>query len=149
MKRVIIAVVAILLAVGAVQFAIAQGHPGHSEMREHITAAETYLNLTDAQKASWEAAVSEVESQTMGVMEKNRALQGQLHDALAASSPDACAIGNIAIQAKAAMDQAKATHETLIAKLGSYLTPDQKSKFDAYVAAAMAQHREPGPPPVR
>lgn len=148
MKRVIIAAVTILLAVGAVQFAIAQPHPGPGEMRAHIDAAAKYLNLTDAQKASWNAALADVESQNSGSFEKSRAIQTQLHDALNAASPDACAIGNLAIQQKAAMDQMKSVHETLVTKLGSYLTPDQKSKFDAYVAAAMAQHREPGPPPM-
>lgn len=148
MKRVIIAAVTILLAIGAVQFAIAQPHPGPDEMRAHIDAAAKYLNLTDAQKASWNAALADVESQNSGAFEKFRAVQVQLHDALNAASPDACAIGNLAIQQKAAMDQMKSVHETVITKLGSYLTPDQKTKFDAYVAASMAQHREPGPPPM-
>jgi len=148
MKRIIIAVVAILLATTAVTIAVAQPHPGAAEMRQHITAAEQYLNLTDAQKASWEAALSDVESQNMTTMAKAHTAQKALNDALSAASPDACTVGNLAIQAHAAMDQLKTAHETLIAKLGSYLTPDQKTKFDAYVAAAMAQHREPGPPPM-
>ena len=144
MKRVIIAAVAILLAVAAVQFAVAQPHPGpFGEMRDHVAAAAKYLNLTDAQKASWDAAINDVESQNAGVFEKNRDLQRQLHAALDSASPDACAIGNLAIQSKAAMDQMKSVHETLISKLSSVLTPDQKTKFDAYVAATMAQHREP------
>jgi|GEM_PF-3687861 Spy/CpxP family protein refolding chaperone len=148
MKRVIVVTVAILLATAAVHLAIAQPHPGGAEMRQHITAAEQYLNLTDAQKASWEAALSDVESQNATTMAKARTAQKQLNEALSAASPDACAIGNLAIQAHAAMDQLKTAHETLVNKLGSYLTPDQKAKFDAYVAAAMAQHREPGPPPM-
>jgi Spy/CpxP family protein refolding chaperone len=148
MKRVIIALVTILLAMTAIH-AVAQPHPGASEMRLHITAAEQYLGLTDAQKASWEAAVSDVESQNATVMAKAHTAQTQLNEALSAASPDACAVGNLAIQAHAAMDQLKSAHETLVTKLGSYLTPDQKAKFDAYVAAAMAQHREPGPPPMK
>ncbi|HEX7190509.1 MAG TPA: Spy/CpxP family protein refolding chaperone [Thermoanaerobaculia bacterium] len=150
MKRIIIAAVAILLAVAAVQLAIAQPHPGGpaAEMRAHVAAAAQYLNLSDAQKASWDAALNDVESQNAGAIEKSRSIQRQLNDALASSSPDACAIGNLAIQAHASMDQMKNTHQALLAKLSSYLTPDQKAKFDAYVAAAMAQHREPGPPPM-
>jgi Spy/CpxP family protein refolding chaperone len=146
MKRVIITVVAILLATVAVQIAVAQPHPGAAEMRQHITAAEQYLGLTDAQKASWEAAVSDVESQNAATMAKAHTAQKQLNEALSAASPDACTVGNLAIQAHAAMDQLKAAHDSLIGKLASYLTPDQKTKFDAYVAASMAQHREPGPP---
>jgi Spy/CpxP family protein refolding chaperone len=148
MKRIVIAVVAILLAMAAVQIAVAQPHPGANEMRQHITAAEQYLGLSDAQKASWDAAVSDVESQNETVMAKAHTAQKQLNEALKAASPDACAVGNLAIQTHAAMDQLKNAHDSLIAKLGSYLTPDQKAKFDAYVAAAMAQHREPGPPPM-
>lgn len=148
MKRVLIAAVAILLATAAVHVAIAQPHPGAAEMRQHITAAEQYLGLSDAQKASWEAAVSNVESQNATAMAQAHTAQKALNEALNAASPDACTVGNLAIQAHAAMDQLKSAHESLIAKLGSYLTPEQKAKFDAYVAAAMAQHREPGPPPM-
>ena len=149
MKRAIIVSVLILLATAAAHHAVAQPavHPRSNEMREHITAAEQYLGLSDAQKASWESALSDVESQNTAVMAKARTAQKQLNEALSAASPDACNVGSLAIQAHAAMDQLKAAHESLITKLGSYLTPDQKAKFDAYVAAAMAQHREPGPPP--
>lgn len=151
MKRILIVTVAILLAAAAAHHAAAQeprmGGP-NAEMRQHITAAEQYLNLSDAQKASWEAALSDVESQNTATMAKARTAQRALNEALSAASPDACTVGSLAIQAHAAMDQLKATHDTLVAKLASYLTPDQKAKFDAYVAAAMAQHREPGPPPM-
>ena len=148
MKRTIIAV-AILLAAGTVHHAVAQPHPGGNEMRQHIAAAEQYLNLNDAQKASWEAALTDVESQHAALGAKARSTQKALNEALNAASPDACTVGSLAIQAHAAMDQIKAAHDSLVAKLASYLTPDQKSKFDAYVAAAMAQHREPGPPPMK
>ena len=149
MKRILIVTVAILLATAAAHHAVAQPHPGPGgEMRQHITAAEQYLNLSDAQKASWEAALSDVESQNAATMVKARTAQKALNEALSAASPDACTVGSLAIQAHAAMDSLKATHDTLVAKLASYLTPDQKTKFDAYVAAAMAQHREPGPPPM-
>ena len=148
MKKVVIATL-VIVALAAAHHVKAQPHPGpFGEMRAHITAAESYLNLTDAQKASWEAALSDVESQNATTMAKARTAQKQLNEALSAASPDACAVGNLAIQAHAAMDQLKSAHETLVNKLGSYLTPDQKAKFDAYVAAAMAQHREPGPPPM-
>ena len=148
MKRAIIVSIAILLATAAVHHAVAQPHPGGAEMRQHITAAEQYLNLTDAQKASWEAALSDVESQNAATMAKAHTAQKALNEALSAASPDACNVGSLAIQAHAAMDQLKAAHEGLVNKLASYLTPEQKAKFDAYVAAAMAQHREPGPPPM-
>ena len=147
MKRILIVPVAILLATAAAHHAVAQPHPGGVEMRQHLTAAEQYLGLSDAQKASWEAALSDIESQNGAAMAKAHTAQKQLNEALSAASPDACNVGSLAIQAHAAMDQLKNAHESLITKLGSYLTPDQKAKFDAYVAAAMAQHREPGPPP--
>ena len=146
MKRTILAVAVLFITAIAAHHAIAQPHPGpFGEMREHVAAAAKYLNLTDAQKASWDAAINDIESQSSGALEKNRDIQRQLHAALDSASPDACAIGNLAIQAKAAMDQMKTTHETLINKLSSVLTADQKTKFDAYVAATMASHREPGP----
>src|ERR1043166_1300517 len=124
MKRLIIAAVVILLATVAVQFAVAQPHAGGNEMREHVAAAAQYLGLSDAQKASWDAALSDVESQNTAGLTKGRALQRQLNEALNAASPDACTVGNLAIQTHAAMDQVKSAHESLINKLGSYLTPD-------------------------
>lgn len=148
MKRAVIFTVAVLLAAAASHHAVAQPHPG-GEMREHIIAAEQYLNLNDSQKASWDAALSDVESQTTATMAKARTAQKQLNEALNAASPDACNIGSLAIQAHAAMDQLKTAHESIIAKLSSVLTPDQKTKFDAYVAAMMSQHREPGPAPMK
>lgn len=148
MKKVVIATL-VIVALAAAHHAKAQPHPGpFGEMRDHVAVAAKYLNLTDAQKASWDAAINDIESQNSGAFEKNRDIQRQLHAALDSASPDACAIGNLAIQSKAAMDQMKSVHETLVNKLASYLTPDQKTKFDAFVAAAMAQHREPGPPPM-
>jgi len=147
MKRIVLAVVVILVATLGLTIAVAQPLPRHGEMKAHIDAAASYLNLTAAQRASWDAALADVESQNGAVMDKNRTIQRQLHDALEAASPDACAIGNLAIQSHAAMDQMKSAHEALVAKLASYLTPDQKTKFDAYVAASMAEHRE-GPPPM-
>src|SRR5947207_5250494 len=137
MKRTIIAVAAVVLALAGVHIAaVAQPHGMHDEMRAHVEAAANYLNLTTEQRASWDAAIADVESQTAALSTKNRALQKQLHDALGAASPDACSVGSLAIQSHAAMDQLKTAHESMISKLGSYLTPDQKSKFDAYVAAS-------------
>jgi Spy/CpxP family protein refolding chaperone len=141
MKRTILAVAAAVLLASA---ALAQPHEMGNPMREHLNQAAGYLNLTASQRASWDAALSDVETQNGALMSKNHDLQKQLHEALAASSPDACAVGNLAIQSHATMDQLKAAHDALIAKLASYLTPDQKTKFDAYVAASMAERH--GPP---
>jgi Spy/CpxP family protein refolding chaperone len=147
MKRIVLAVAVLLVAGLGFTIAVAQPLPRHGEMKAHIDAAASYLNLTAAQRASWDAAVADIDSSSTAVMTKNHAIQQQLHEALEAASPDACAIGNLAIQSHAAMGQMKTAHEALITKLASYLTPDQKTKFDAYVAASMAEHRE-GPPPI-
>src|SRR6476659_9288444 len=146
MKRTILAVAAaLLLASAAMAQPHAMGDRMGNPMREHLDQAASYLNLNASQKASWDAALSDVETQNGAVMAKNHDLQKQLHDALSAASPDACAIGNLAIQSHATMDQLQAAHQALIAKLGSYLTPDQKTKFDAYVAASMGtERRVPG-----
>ena len=142
MKRTILAVAAtVLLALAA----MAQPHMMGNPMREHLDQAASYLNLSASQKASWDAALTDVESQNSALMSKNHDLQKQLHDALAAASPDACAIGNLAIQSHATMDQLHTAHQALITRLASYLTPDQKTKFDAYVAASMSERHE-GPP---
>jgi Spy/CpxP family protein refolding chaperone len=147
MKR-ILAVAALILAVAT--FAIAQPHPGPGgdAMRDHLDQAATYLNLTADQKAAWSAAVSDFESQQKSQMTKSHDLQKQLHEAITATSPDPCNIGNLTLQSHAAMEQLTAAHNALVAKLASSLTPDQKTKFDAYMASMMVRHREGPPPPM-
>jgi Spy/CpxP family protein refolding chaperone len=138
-------VAALTLAVATV--AVAQPHPGlgAGAMREHLDQAASYLNLTADQKAAWNVAVSDFESQQKSQMTKSHDLQTQLHDAITAASPDACNIGTLTLQSHAVMEQLTAAHDALVAKLASSLTPEQKTKFDAYVASMMVRHRE-GPP---
>lgn len=148
MKRIAITSFFVIAAAAAV--ALAQPHhppmPGPEGMHAHLVKAEQYLGLSADQKAAWEAAFNDFLSKQQSLMTADRDAHNALREALESSSPDPCTVGNLAIRAHAGMAQMKAAHDALHAKLASSLTADQKAKFDAYVAAAMAGHD--GPPPM-
>jgi len=51
------------------------------------------------------------------------------------SKSDACGIGSNMLAAQAVRDQIHAARETMTQKQVAVLTPEQKTKFDAFVAA--------------
>jgi len=109
-----------------------------------------YLNLTADQKAAWEAAREAFETATQPLFEKQRAAQEALGALLEGKSTDACGIGTQMLAIRAIGDQIKAAHDAFEAKRESVLTADQKSKYEAFEAAAQFLHGpEGGPHPPR
>lgn len=118
-------------------------------------ALANYLQLTDAQKSTWQTARSTFETAVKPLHDQARAAHEQIEQMLSAANPDATAIGNLMISAKKIGDQIKSAHETLDATLVATLTADQKAKFDAFKAARPPRPEgpgafgRPGPPPNR
>ena len=94
-----------------------------------------YLQLTSDQKAAWEAARAEFGAAAEPLEQKHHALMEQVEASLKAKSPDACGIGNNLIAAQAFRDQLRAAHEQLEQRQRSVLTSEQRTKFDAFLAA--------------
>src|SRR5439155_850499 len=106
-------------------------------MREREGAGELghYLQLNATQRSAWDGAKAEFESSTEALFQKRHALMEQVEAALKSKSSDACSIGSNMVAAQAVGDQIRAAREALTQKQLSVLTPEQKTKYDAFVAA--------------
>ena len=129
MKRIVIVTVVVLAAV-ALAFA---GEPSHEHHTEGELAA--YLQLTPAQSAAWESARLEFKNANMAVFARHRELSSQIETALKAPSPDACGVGALMVEQQKIVAQIRAARQAHIEKVTSVLTPEQRAKYDAFVAA--------------
>ena len=94
-----------------------------------------FLQLTPAQQTSWDNAQADFRSATAPLFAKREQLGHDLETALKNKSTDACGIGNMLIASQAVMDQVKAQKEVLQQKVESFLTSDQRTKYEAFKAA--------------
>lgn len=110
---------------------------GEGPMRERQGGEELgrYLQLSATQRTAWDNAKTEFESSTEALFLKRHALMEQVEAALKSKSSDACGIGSNMLAAQAVGDQIRAAREALTQKQLSVLTPEQKTKYDAFVAA--------------
>lgn len=104
------------------------------------------LNLTAEQRTAWDAATKEFHDANEALFEKQHDAQARLHDALEATAPDACAIGNTMVSLHAVDEQLRTAHQSLDQKLESILTPEQRAKFESLPPRPPFP---PGPPPRR
>jgi Spy/CpxP family protein refolding chaperone len=132
MKRILV-LTTIVLIVAATAVA-GEGPAPRFEERGGAELAH-YLGLTAAQNAAWESARAEFNTAIEPLLSKHREIMSGVEASLKSASVDACAVGNQMIAAQAVVDQIRAAKETLTQKQLSVLTPDQKSKYDAFVAA--------------
>ena len=130
MKRILV-FVAITLVVAASAIAAEGPHHGEGDGAE----LGHYLQLTADQRAAWDSAHAEFQSTFGPLRQKHRELGSQIEASLKSSSVDACAVGNQMIAAQAVNNQLRAAKDTLTQKQLSVLTPEQKTKYDAFVAA--------------
>ena len=130
MKRILV-FTTITLIVTASVFA------GEGLIREREGGEELgrYLQLSATQRSAWDSAKTEFESNTEALFQKRHALMEQVETALKSKSSDACGVGGNMIAAQAIADQIRAAREALTQKQLSVLTPEQKAKYDALVAA--------------
>jgi Spy/CpxP family protein refolding chaperone len=133
MKRIAL-ILALALAASTSVFA-QPGPPPGGGPRPGSDPLVTYLNLTEAQKSAWEAARTALEAAVQPLREKERAAHEALGALMEAKSTDACGIGAAMIAIRTVGDQIRALHEADDAKRLAVLTPEQKSKYDAFQAA--------------
>ena len=69
------------------------------------------------------------------LFEQHRQAMSQVEAALKNKSADACGIGSLLISAQAAADQIKVVRQAITEKQLSVLTPEQRTKYEAYQAA--------------
>jgi Spy/CpxP family protein refolding chaperone len=106
-------------------------------------AVAEYLQLTPEQLTSWQQIQKDTVAAVEPLVTKVRDLRSQLDAALKAATPDATAVGKLAISLHATQEQIRAAHDAAKAKRLAVLTADQKTKFEALEAAGafMRQQR--------
>ena len=110
-------------------------------------ALAAYVNLTSDEKAQWDAARQAFETAAASLHDKIESTHTQLQQLMDANSTDAAAIGSLMIAIRDTQSQLKAQHDALDSKLESVLTPEQKTKFEAFrAAAAFLAANRPHPP---
>jgi Spy/CpxP family protein refolding chaperone len=110
----------------------------------HIDRLAAALGLSDEQKASLDSLHTDLMNTVQPIFEQKRTAMEQLHQAIDGGSTDACALGQLVLQAHGNDAALKAAHDRFEAGLVALLTPEQKTKYDAIKAMHPAFRR--GPP---
>jgi Spy/CpxP family protein refolding chaperone len=140
-----LAAVVVLLAAAV---AVAQPVPPAGPLSARPQAAlAAYLQLTPDQIAAWQQIHKDTAAAVKPLADNARNLQKQLEAAVKAASPDPATVGKLVLSLHSVRDQIRTARDNSKAKLLGVLTPEQKTKFDAFQAAASFMRRRMGPPP--
>jgi len=132
---------AVLLAAAVSVAAVPQdegkrGGPGRGHrMQRHFEGVSTYLGLTEEQQSQWKAAHEQLRSTVEPLMKEGHALRDKMRSALDAPKPDPTAVGKLAIAEHDVHKRIRAGHEAVETQLTASLTPEQKTRYDAFKAA--------------
>lgn len=140
MKRPIVLLISVLLTTAA----FAQPRPGGPPPRDLERIVQS-LNLNDSQRAAWDAAHAEFRAATQSLVMKQRDLERQLHASLDSGNADACSVGALALQIHSLHEQLESAHQALDTKIESFLTAEQKARYESFRAGP--GFGRPGPPP--
>lgn len=102
------------------------GMAGHS-----IERLADALDLTEEQRASLGRLHDELMSTVQPLMERKHTAMKQLHDAIDAGSTDACALGQLVLDAHGNDAAIEAAHDRFKAGVVAMLTPEQATRLDA------------------
>jgi len=109
-------------------------HQGRGEGGRYQRMAE-YLGLTEEQQASWKSLHEQHKTEMEPLREEGRELHERLRAAIEAENPDPTAVGTATLALKQHREKARADRKAFTEKLTSTLTPEQKTKFDAFKAS--------------
>ena len=121
-RSITILLVALFVAVGAM-----------AQQPKPAAVLAQYLQLTPDQAAAWKQIRSDAVTAAKPLVADLRDLRQQL--AAAVKANDEAAAGKLTLQIALAREQLRAAREAANAKLEAVLTPDQKTKFEAFQAA--------------
>ena len=152
MKRLTVISAAVLLLVAASLFAQHGGRGPNGGGANNAPAGVgrgpenlyNFLELTADQKTQWEALHEQFRASMQPIFEQQKALRDQIATLLDTASPDPAAVGALVISEHALREQVRTQHETLQNNLKALLTPEQLTKFEAFLAARGGGHRGPG-----
>ncbi len=137
----VVTAVAMLLTVTiaeAQRHASAGPPPGGGE-----AALARYLQLTADQIASWQQIHKDTAAAIEPLAANARGLREQLEAALNGASPNPAAVGNLAISLHSARNEMKSLREESRGKRLAVLSTEQKTKLEAFEAAAKFLKRGP------
>jgi Spy/CpxP family protein refolding chaperone len=103
-----------------------------------------YLGLTEEQQAAWKSLQEQQKAEMQPLMQEGRELHERLRTATEAENPDPTAVGAATLALKQHREKARAAHQAFTEKLTGTLTPEQKTKFEAFQASHRGGHGRPG-----
>lgn len=109
-------------------------HVDGARDRRGVIAPHSVEQLTAAQRTAWDGAQADFRAATHPLFEKRAALGEQAETALKEKS-DACTIGGLMLSMQTVLDQIRNEESALQQKLVLTLTPDQKTRYEAFRAA--------------
>jgi Spy/CpxP family protein refolding chaperone len=129
-----------VLATAQPQGPARQGRGGEGRLQR---VAE-FLGLTEDQQAAWKSLQERHRTEMEPLRQEGRELHERLKAAIEAENPDPAAVGAATLALKQHREKAKAAHQAFTGKLTSILTPEQKTKFEAFQAKHRGGPGQPG-----
>lgn len=103
-----------------------------------------YLGLTEDQQAAWKSLQEQHRAEMEPLRQEGRELHERLKAATDAENPDPTTVGAATLALKQHREKARAAQQAFTEKLTSTLTPEQKTKFDAFKASHRGGPGGPG-----
>lgn len=111
--------------------------PNHpDEILHNPRALARFLKLTPAQQETLKTLNQELQAKVKPIREEQKALREQLADQLEAASPNACTIGDTALDIHENHEEIEAAVAEFDTKFTAILTPEQKRRYEALKEAA-------------
>jgi Spy/CpxP family protein refolding chaperone len=139
MKKILIALAFVLVATIAIaqhpSRMMVHGGPGGPGGPGGCGDVVKFLGLSADQQTQVEALHEQAHASVEPLFAQKETAHDQLLALADAANPDPAAVGRQFLAVRAIDQQIKAVHESTMKKVETLLTPEQKTKFEAFVAA--------------
>lgn len=132
--------------------AMAQGPGGAGRPGGPPARLAAKLNLTDEQKAAWQAAFQQMRTTTAPLREQSKQIHSEMKAMFDQGSPNPTALGQKVIELHAVRAQMREARKTMETATSAVLSPEQKQQLDT-IKASIPHHGHfkrggPAAPPV-
>ena len=103
-----------------------------------------YLGLTEEQQASWKSLHEQHKTEMAPLWQEGRDLHQKLRTAMGAENPDPTAVGAATLALHQHREKVRTAEKAFQGQLTNLLTPEQKTKFEAFTAADRGRGRHGG-----
>ncbi len=118
-----------------------EGGPGRAGAGPVLRGALASLDLSADQKDKVRALFLSQKGAFQARRDEARAARQALREAASAADPDPAAVGKAFLRVRASRQAARSSLTDLRARLEAILSPEQKARFDGYLAAARDARR--------